>query len=81
VETRDRIRNFVVGNFFVSTPLSDDESLLDRGIIDSTGVLEVVGFIEAEFGITVLDEEMLPDNLDSIARIAAYVRRKARDGR
>jgi acyl carrier protein len=71
----------VVGNFFVSTPLSDDESLLDRGIIDSTGVLEVVGFIEAEFGITVLDEEMLPDNLDSIARIAAYVRRKARDGR
>lgn len=71
----------MVGNFFVSTPLSDDESLLDRGIIDSTGVLEVVGFIEAEFGITVLDEEMLPDNLDSIARIAAYVRRKARDGR
>jgi acyl carrier protein len=77
VETQDRVRNFVVGNFFVSTPLSDEESLLDHGIIDSTGVLEVVAFIEAEFGITVLDEEMLPENFDSIARITAYVRRKA----
>lgn len=76
VKTQDRIRDFVVGNFFVSTPLSDDESLLDQGIIDSTGVLEVVAFIETEFGITVRDEEMLPENLDSIAKIAAYVRRK-----
>ncbi len=70
------IRNFVQKNFFVSGDLSDDESLLDRGIIDSTGVLEIVGFLESEFKISVLDQEMLPENLDSIGNIATYVERK-----
>jgi acyl carrier protein len=76
VDRRNRIRDFIQRNFFVSGALSDEDSLLDLGIIDSTGVLEVVGFVESEFGVSVLDEEMLPDNLDSIARIAAYVARK-----
>jgi acyl carrier protein len=66
----------VLKNFFVSGDLSDDESLLDRGIIDSTGVLEIVGFLETEFKISVLDQEMLPENLDSIGNIATYVERK-----
>lgn len=70
------IRSFVLKNFFVSGDLSDDESLLDRGIIDSTGVLEIVGFLETEFKISVLDQEMLPENLDSIGNIATYVERK-----
>jgi acyl carrier protein len=77
VERKDRIRSFIHKNFFVSGQLSDGDSLLDQGIIDSTGVLEVVGFIESEFGIQVLDEEMLPENLDSIERISSYVTRKA----
>jgi acyl carrier protein len=72
-----RVREFIRENFFVAGALADDDSLIERGIIDSTGVLEVVSFLEAEFGIQVLDEEMLPENLDSIARIATFVQRKA----
>lgn len=76
VDMKARIRQFVQGNFFVNGALDDGTSLLDKGIIDSTGVLEVIGFIETEFGISVADEEMLPENLDSIAAIAGYVERK-----
>lgn len=78
VEARQRIRQWVIENFYVADPslLDDEASLLDRGIIDSTGVLEVIAFIEREYGVRVADEEMLPENLDSIARIAAYVGRK-----
>jgi acyl carrier protein len=75
---KEQVRTFVTSNFYVADPssLSDEASLLDRGVIDSTGVLEVIFFIEETFGITVEDSEMLPDNLDSIERIAAYVTRK-----
>ena len=74
---RDRIRAFVTTNFYVADPsFSDDASLLDAGIVDSTGVLEVISFLESEFGITVADDEMLPDNLDSVTRIVAFVMRK-----
>jgi acyl carrier protein len=58
--------------------LDDEMSLLDSGIIDSTGVLEVVQFIEEQFGIQVKDEELLPENLDSVGRIARFVERKQR---
>jgi acyl carrier protein len=77
---REQIRDFLASNFYVSDmgALNDDASLLDQGIIDSTGVLEVVGFIEATFGITVEDSEILPENLDSIQGIAHYVARKTR---
>jgi len=54
----------------------DGASILDRGIIDSTGVLEVIGFIEDTFGSTVEDSEMHPENLESIDRIANFVTRK-----
>lgn len=75
---KEQIRTFVTSNFYVADPtsLADEASLLDKGIIDSTGVLEVISFIEETFGITVEDMEMLPDNLDSIERIAAFVERK-----
>jgi acyl carrier protein len=78
MDIKDQVRKFVVTNFYVPEPqtLSDDASLLDRGIIDSTGVLEVIGFLEDTFGITIEDDEMLPDNLDSIERISAFVARK-----
>ena len=74
-----QIRDYIVKNFYVADPgaLADDASLLDQGIIDSTGVLEVVAFVERSFGVKVADEEMLPENLDSIARISAFVARKS----
>ena len=77
---RDNVKQFIVTNFYVADPsaLADDTSLLDQAIIDSTGVLEVIGFLESEFGIEVADSDMLPDNLDSIGKIAAYVARKKR---
>lgn len=78
MDIRQQTRDFITSNFYVADPaaLQNDASLLDRGIIDSTGVLEVIGFIEDTFGIKVEDNEMLPENLDSIDRIAAYVSRK-----
>ena len=78
METKQRIREFVTSNFYVADPaaLEDAASLLDQGIIDSTGVLEVILFLETTFGIAVDDAEMLPENLDSIERIAAFVARK-----
>ena len=75
---REQVRSFVTTNFYMPDPaaLADDASLLDQGIIDSTGVLEVIMFIETTFGVTVEDSEMLPENLDSIECIAAFVARK-----
>jgi acyl carrier protein len=73
-----RVREFITSNFYVAdaASLTNEMSLLDQGIVDSTGVLEVIAFLEGEFGFRVDDEEMLPDNLDSIEKIAAFVRRK-----
>jgi acyl carrier protein len=75
---RAKLRKFIESNFYVpeGEPLPDDGSLLDRGVIDSTGVLELIGFLQDEFGIEVKDEEMLPENLDSIAKLDAYVATK-----
>jgi acyl carrier protein len=78
MEINQQVREFISSNFYVqdATALADDASLLEHGIIDSTGVLEVITFIEDTFGVTVDDKEMLPENLDSIERISSFVRRK-----
>ena len=55
---------------------SDDDSFLEKGILDSTGVLEVVGYIEKEFGIRVEADEIIPENLDSINKLTVFVERK-----
>ena len=75
-----RVRQFIVDNFFVSDPsaLADDASLITGGFVDSTGLLEVIAFLEAEYGIHVLDEETIPENLETIGRIAAFVSRKGK---
>jgi len=72
------IREFIAKNFYAANveTLADDASLLDQGVIDSTGVLELVAFLERTYAIEVADDEIVPENLDSIAAIAAYVRRK-----
>jgi acyl carrier protein len=73
-----KVRNFIVDNFLFgqANGLLDDTSFLEAGILDSTGVLEVVGFLEGQFGIRVDDDELTPENLDSIASIAGYVSHK-----
>jgi len=78
IDIKEQVRAFVTSNFYVADPaaLDDGASLLDRGIIDSTGVLEVIFFIEENFGIAVEDSEMLPENLDSIERITQFISRK-----
>ena len=78
MEVLPKVRSFVTTNFYVGDPcaLADDASLLDAGIVDSTGVLEVVQFLETDFGVKVEDHEIIPENVDSIARIAAFVKRK-----
>jgi len=75
MDIKSKIREFITTNFYVADPtaLDDNASLLDNGIIDSTGVLEVIFFIEENFGFKVEDSEMLPENLDSIERIAKFI--------
>jgi len=77
-ELKDKIRTFVVENFLFGNNenLEDTTSFLEEGIIDSTGVLELVTFIEEEFSITVEDEELIPENLDSIYNVTAYLEKK-----
>ena len=73
------LREFVVNNFLFGqdgAELTDDASLLELGIIDSTGVLELVSFLEGGYRLKVDDEELIPENLDSIANLARFVRRK-----
>jgi acyl carrier protein len=80
MNTTDEIRAFVKNNFYVpdDLTLSDESSLLDLGIVDSTGVLEIVAFLESSFNVAVDDLEIVPENLDSVARIAGFVSRKQR---
>ncbi len=73
-----RVRQFIVENFFVTDPSSidDDTLLVTNGIVDSTGMLEVIGFLEEQFGIRISDQEMTPENLESVSRIARFVASK-----
>ena len=79
MEIQQQVRDYVVENFMYSDDadeLADDLSLLDNGIMDSTGVLELVGFIEENFEIQVDDTELVPENFDSVDLITAYIQRK-----
>jgi acyl carrier protein len=77
-EYKGAIRTFITNNFLLGDAknLRDDASFLNEGIIDSTGILEVVSFLEETFSIHVDDHELIPDNLDSINNIDGYVTRK-----
>jgi acyl carrier protein len=77
-DIKQPLRAFIRENFYVPDvePLPDDASLRDLGIVDSTGVLEVVSYIEREHGILVADSELLPENLDTVDAIAEFVARK-----
>lgn len=76
---KQSIRDFIETSFLFREgreKLADGESLLDAGLIDSTGILELVSFIESEFGILVEDDEIVPENLDSVNLITTYVEGK-----
>ena len=77
-DIKDRVRQFVTSTFYLPDPaqVTDTVSFLDTGIVDSTGVLEIIAFIQSEFGVEVADDEILPENLDGVNRIADYVQRK-----
>ncbi len=79
MELRDQIHEFVVENFLFgdADPLqSDDMSLLDNGIMDSVGVMELVAFLEQDMGLSIDDAELVPENLDSIQNLVGFVTRK-----
>jgi acyl carrier protein len=78
-DLKQSIRAFIETSFLFRESregLTDGESLLGAGLIDSTGILELVTYLESAFGIVVQDEEIVPENLDSVDQIAAYVIRK-----
>lgn len=76
----NRVRRFLLENYLFTqdeTMLGNGDSLLKKGIVDSTGMMELIEFLEQQFGIRVADSEMLPENLDSVENIVAYIRRKS----
>ena len=78
-EIRGKIREFLVSNFLLGKKtgeIKDGDSFLTTGTVDSTGVLEFVGFLQETWQIEVLDEELLPENFDSVNNLTAYVASK-----
>ncbi|MCG7925427.1 MAG: acyl carrier protein [Candidatus Thiodiazotropha taylori] len=75
-----QIRNYILENYLFTddqSALDSGDSFLDKGILDSTGILEVIYFLEDEFSIKVEDTEMVPENLDSVNNIVAFIGRKS----
>ena len=76
MSVKQQIIEYIALNFLFSDDgyeLPDDASFLQESIIDSTGVLELVMFVEETFGIAVADEEIVPENFDSVAQLTAYI--------
>jgi acyl carrier protein len=79
-DVRKKLRDFVTEQFLIGSDIEtvdDNDSFMEKEIVDSTGVLELTSFIEEEFGIAVEDNEMTPDNLDSIEKLVNFINRKS----
>lgn len=79
MSARERVRNYILETYLFTddnNALADDDSFLEKGIIDSTGILELVMFLEEQFGIKVADEELLPENMDSVGRLVQFIERR-----
>jgi len=78
MDDSSKVRDFVVKTFLFGdgASLRDDTSFLEEGIIDSTGILELIMFLEETYGIEIKDSELVPDNMDSLQNIARFVQRK-----
>ena len=75
----EELKNFILENFIVDenpSQLDKNQSFLESGIIDSTGILELVSFIEEHYNITVEDEDLIPDNLDSLQNVVNFINKK-----
>jgi acyl carrier protein len=82
VTIKGKIKEFVRNNFLIGAEnksLGDDDSFLEQGIIDSTGILELVEYAQDTFEIKIEDEELLPDNLDSLSKLAKFIISKKND--
>lgn len=80
IDVRRITRDFIRGRFMIGRPdsaLDDSDSMLEKGILDSTGVMELVEFLEDRFEIHVQDEELTPENLGSIENIVRYIQEKS----
>jgi acyl carrier protein len=78
-ELKEELRTFIADSIMYGHTtdfLTDDASFLENGVIDSTGVLELIGYLESRFGISVEDHELVPENLDSINGLLRFVERK-----
>jgi acyl carrier protein len=75
-----QLREFIAANFLYGQPavIGSDVSLLESGIVDSTGMLEMIAFLEETYGFSIEDHELVPENLDSIQNLVAFVQRKRR---
>jgi acyl carrier protein len=78
MDVPDTIKTYVVENFLFGddSRIGPETDFLENGILDSTGVLELVGFLEEKFGIRVEDDEVVPDNMNSIEKISLYISKK-----
>ena len=79
MDVEKKLRSFVLENYFFSDDdslLDNADSFLDKGIVDSTGILEIIHYLDDEFGINVAEEEMVPENLDSINNLLTYIAKK-----
>jgi acyl carrier protein len=78
-DIKEQVRQFIADNFIMGADgvtLGDDDSFLEHHVLDSTGFLELISHLEESYGIKVLDDEMVPENLDSLSSVANYVARK-----
>jgi acyl carrier protein len=77
-DIKKTIRDFLVNDFLIGgeVKLEDDTSFMQRHILDSTGFIELITFVEERYGFSVADAEMLPENFDSLNSIESYVCRK-----
>ncbi len=79
MQCKEEIRNFIIENFLygqADNAPGDDTSFLENGVIDSTGVLELVSFVQEKYGIRVFDDELIPNNFDSLNKLEAFIGRK-----
>lgn len=79
MSTEAKVREYILDNFLFTddqNALSSEDSFMNKGIVDSTGMLEIIYFIEDEFEMSVDDEEMVPENLDSVNNIVEFINRK-----
>ncbi len=78
-QIKQSVKNYILENDLYGAgddALSDEDSFLEKGIIDSTGIMEIVSYVEDEFNISVHDEEMIPENLDTINNLARFITKK-----